>query len=360
MKKTYERLYLRNRKYRIRSFWTSVFLIALLVIGYRYARNLCQEYEDVQPHHVVESEVKRLSSGDYTGVFAGEDGEASSDEYIRHMADILSGREITYQKVSSSDPSKCLYDLLADGEKFGRLYLKDSGYKSKNGFSIWTVEKTVSYIAVPVPKTTHYVRAQETSAVTVNNVALTSEHVIEAGIDSIYDGHLLENAPSQKECIYAFTDENATADVVVVDSEGLRQQVELIDGVYTAIRNYDNEEYAEFRDLVEKTLKVTARYTVGLASIQDTRWYIEPSTTAYDYLYLYSYGGSEKALSINDFEDIVIDDFVKLSEDSFACVAKSTYTCRYSTKGEIEYKIDYLLFYKNYNGAWRVYDIVFR
>ena len=87
---------------------------------------------------------------------------------------------------------------------------------------------------------------------------------------------------------------------------------------------------------------------------------MEPKTTAYDYLFMYSYGGSEKALSISDFDEIFVEDFVMLSEDSFACVAKTTYNCVYSTKGEIEYNIDYLLFYKKYYDGWRVYDMVFR
>lgn len=357
---TYEKLYLRNRKYRIRSIITSLVLVLLLVIGYAYARNLCQEYEDIQPHHITESEVQRLSAGDYTGILEGEKEADASDEYIQYLSNALSGCKITFEKVSSSDPDKCVYNLYADEEKFGRLYLIESEQKSKHGFPMWEIEKTVSYIAAPVVMTTHYVRAQESSTVMVNDVVLTSDYVIEAGLDSIYDGHLLENVPSQKECIYAFADQNETANVVITDENGKAQEVELIDGVYTALRNYDDEKCAEFRQLVEDTVIATARYTVGFTKIYGTHNYIEEKTPAYNYMYLYSQGGSEKALSISDFEDIIVEDFVMLSEDSFACVAKTTYNCVYSTKGEITYNIDYLLFYKKYSDGWRVYDMVFR
>lgn len=357
---TYEKLYLRNRKYRVRSFWTWVVLIALLVVGYWYARNLCQEYEDIQPHHVAQSEVERLTSGDFSGVLEGEDGNEPSEDYIRFLKETLSGREITYSKISSSDPEKSIYNLLADGEKFGRMYLTGSEETSKHGFPMWEVEKTVSYLVVPVSDTTHYVKAPESSVVTVNGVSMTDEHVIESGIDSIYDGHLLENVPSQKEVKYAFTDKNQSAEVVVIDAKGREQKVELIDGVYTAIRNYDVAEMEQFKKLVEDTLIATARYTVGFTNIYGTSKYVEPKTTAYDYLYLYSYGGSEKALEISDFKDVSVEDFVMLSEESFACVAKATYNCVYSTKGTIEYNIDYLLFYKKYADGWRVYDMVFR
>ncbi|MBQ1255942.1 MAG: hypothetical protein IIX93_01540 [Clostridia bacterium] len=357
---TYEKLYLRSRRYRVRSFWTWVVLIALLVVGYRYARNLCQEYELIQPHHVAESEVERLASGDFSGVYEGEDANAPSEEYIAFLKENLSGREITYSKISSSDTEKSVYNLYADGEKFGRVYLTGSEETSKHGFPMWEVEKTVAYLAVPVSDTTHYVKAPESSVVTVNGVLMTDEYAVESGIDSIYDGHLLENVPSQKEVKYAFTDKNPTAEVVVVDAKGREQKVELADGVYTAVRNYDDEECAQFRDLVEKTLVATARYTVGFTNIYGTSKYVEPKTTAYDYLYLYSCGGSEKALEISEFKNVVVEDFVMLSEDSFACVAKATYNCVYSTKGTIEYNIDYLLFYKKYPDGWRVYDMVFR
>ncbi|MBQ4618751.1 MAG: hypothetical protein IJB25_02570 [Clostridia bacterium] len=360
-KKTYEKLYVRNRKYRIRSFWTSVLLIVLLVVGYRYARSLCQEYENVQPHHVAEKEIERLSAGDYTDIIEGDDGNIPSDEYVQYLTEVLSGRKITYSKVSSSDPDKCLYNLYADGERFGRVYLTESESKSKHGFPMWAVEKTVSYISIPTTPTIsamQYIRAQESSTVMVNNVPLTEEHIVEAGIDSIYDGHLLENVPSQKECIYAFPGEDV--DIEVIDSKGNHQEVVLIDDVYTAIRNYDNEERENFRKLVEDTLIAIARYTVGFTNIYGTSRCVEPKTTAYDYLFMYSYGGSEKALSISDFDEIFVEDFVMLSEDSFACVAKTTYNCVYSTKGEIEYNIDYLLFYKKYYDGWRVYDMVFR
>lgn len=199
-----------------------------------------------------------------------------------------------------------------------------------------------------------------TSEVFVNGVKLTQEFITQNDIESIYDGHLRENAAVQKECIYSFESETEQPQIIVKDSQGRDQAVEKVGDKYYALRNWDDEAYAEYKDLVENTMYTISKYIVGHGKIGGTLKYVEHQSKAFKYLDLYSRGGSEKALYDYTYEDVFVDEFVYLSEDSFACTARATFNTRYSTKGIIVNKINYLLFYRKGPEGWKAYDIVFR
>ncbi|MBQ4156573.1 MAG: phosphodiester glycosidase family protein [Clostridia bacterium] len=199
-----------------------------------------------------------------------------------------------------------------------------------------------------------------TSEVFVNGVKLTEEFITENDIASIYDSHLLENAISQKECVYTFVTETQHPEIIVKDYQGRLQTVEKTDDGYYAHRNWDDEEYTEFVDRVEKTMQSISKYLVRHETLGNTLKYVELKSAAYKYLDLYGREGSEKALHGYTYENTFIGEFVHLSEDSFACTARSTFSTPYSTKGIIVNEINYLLFYRKGPEGWKAYDIVFR
>ena len=203
------------------------------------------------------------------------------------------------------------------------------------------------------------IQALSTSEVFVDGVKLTEDSITET-LESIYDSHLRENALSQKECVYAFASSKEEPEIVVKDSKGREQAVEKREGRYYALRNWDDEVYTEYKDLAEKTMYAVSKYIVGHETIFGALKYVENKSVAFRYLDLYARGGSEKALYDYTYNDVFIGEFVYLSDDSFACTARSTFNTRYSSKGVIVNKINYLLFFRKGPEGWKAYDIVFR
>lgn len=199
-----------------------------------------------------------------------------------------------------------------------------------------------------------------TSEVYVDGVKLTEEYITQSDIESIYDAHLRENALSQKECVYSFVSGSEEPEIVVKDLKGRNQVVEKKDGKYFALRNWDDEAYTEYMDLAKNTMYTVSKYIVGHETLYGTLKYVEVKSVAFNYLDLYARGGSEKALYDYTYNDIFIGEFVYLSDDSFACTARSTFNTRYSSKGVIVNKINYLLFFRKGPEGWKAYDIVFR
>lgn len=353
----------KKKKQRIQLFYPIYLMCLLAAVWVIFV--ICQEvsdrlrvYETSLPKYVAEDFAQMFLDRDFARVysyqdpadFAGEDAET----YAAYMTRFTEGAELTWGESYSSGEEEKVYAVRMDGKRLFEFTLSKSAQKDVNGNDQWELKEVKT---LGVTTATHTVTAPASSTVYVGGEALDKSQIIEEGIAIESEEFLLnDSAKSPTMCVYQYetcfgqpeirvvdelgrenpltVDENGNAEAQINSDDALKAEAEeRVIEIVKAFANFTSEDLSQYR-----MLKLVRKGTNAYAKIED-----------FDNNWFGKHEGSE-------FENMVTDNYMAFSEDTFACDIHFDYIIQYEDADDIRYATNYRFYFVERDGVWYLYD----
>ena len=337
---------------------TIIVLFALLFKAADYVNGYVRAFEASQPKYAAAAAAQPFFERNYAVLAQCEDPDIFKNEtieqYTTYMDRLLGGRFLSYHEVYSDDKDVKRYVIEADDEKIGSFTLRHTSDDSY-GFEQLTMGEMDT---VGLNKRTYTVDAPADSTVYVNGKALTAEDVVESGIPeftSTVSVSLPAGSVVPTRCKYEFSRYFDVA-VKVVDPYGEENEVSVAGPNYTAAYNYDDSRMAA--ELDERVIQVVRRLSCCLSKdypLYNLSKDMVKDCKAYKYLEAFDFKWVMDHRSY-DFENMVIDHYVRYSEDCFSVEARYDYKIIYYTVKPEIYPTHYRLYFLREGDTWKLFD----
>lgn len=357
----------KKKKKRRKLFYPIYFTVVLLAvaaiwIGCSMLTPYLADYEKSNPQYAVNTAMRYFESGDaetfyyfaqqsHPDLFKYEDKQ----DYLDWVASVTKDGSFTCNMAYSDNPSILRYNVKLNGEKFGTFSLREQPDSTEYHFSTWafdaldTVTPAATEYTVTVPAgATVYAGAEQ----------LTSQNVVESGIDTPWTGHMLKEetiAPTQVR--YAFTRFFGCPEITVTDEYGAPCEVTGdAENGFVALRNNDDGLQSETEARVTEFVKAFSSFTSNDLSTSKMLRYVRKGTTAYPIIEKFdnSWFGKHTSAKIKNLET---GNYIRFTDDTMACDVSYDYEVQYND-GEKTYPTAYRFFFVLRDKVWYLYDFV--
>lgn len=334
-------------------------VLLILIVGiWVFFYSFIDGYEKGMSYHKI-AEIAEEIKTDPDKVFKDIklSSEFESDDYaVNYIKNLVTGKEIEYREAKENTTSDPVYELVVDKKVFAKVSLAQDG-KIKHGFKNWKI-KSIN-ISDYLPATTQItVLAPSDSDVYVNDVKVSVDYVTEDNvtIDVLSNvEQYLQNSPKMTK--YEIKGLYETPEVSVKDTAGNNLEVIGESGKYTAGVSESKELEEEFKQYL---LDVSNAYARNFANLDKSIFnYVRPGSELYDAVSsatTYFYPNSK--ISGTEFTTREISDFVRYSDDCFACHVKYDYTIYftgYSIDKDVS-SVDMIWIFVEKDGLWYLTD----
>ncbi|MDE6209491.1 MAG: hypothetical protein K2M73_07440 [Lachnospiraceae bacterium] len=338
-----------------------IYAVALLIVTvgvWIFFYSFIDGYEKGMSYHkiaeIAEDINKNLDSY-LANITAGNEFEDNSYA-VNYIRSLITGKEIEYKEAKENTTVNPVYELLVEDKAFAKVSLKQDG-TIKHGFKKWTISEIDLVDYLPTTATIS-ILALEGSTVYVNGIEVNDTYITEKGVSV----DLLSNVEQYLDVVpkitkYEINGLFETPTVVVKDSTGNEMDVSVDGGTYTAVTNSDSSLEDEFMQYVQD---VTYAYARNFANLGKSIFnYVRPGSDLYESINsATTYFYPDSKISGTEFTSREITDFVKYSEDCFACHVKYEYTIyftNYSTDKDVSV-VDMIWIFVEHDGLWYLTD----
>ncbi len=351
----------KKKKKRLKLFypiyWTLI--IAALAAIFVLCRNITtqlEDYEASQPKYAAEEVAKMFLERDFERVysfqnpadFAGEDAAT----YAAYMTAFTEGQELTWGESYSSSEDEMVYAIRMDGKRLFEFSMIKG--EPVNGHDTWKLNEVRT---MGVSTTTHTVTAPFDSTVYVGGRELTADDRIEEGIPTGDEDFLLnDEAQSPTMSVYQYEVCFGKPEIRVVDAKGKENPVTIDEGGNaSAARNSDDDIKAEAEERVVEIVKAFARFSSEDLTKRNMLKLVRKGTNAYENIddFDNEWFGKHDGY---DFGEIVTDNYVRLSEDTFGCDIHFDYIIEYDDADNKVYPTNYRFYFVERDDQWYLYD----
>lgn len=349
----------KKKKYYI--FYPVYFLLMIAAVGAVFVicdliREELTAYEASLPKYVAEDVAEMFMEKDFERVygyqdpaeFAGEDAKT----YAEYMTRFTENGELSWGPSYSTNENEMVYAVRLDGKRLFEFTLTNSG--SETAENPW---KLTDVRTLGVSTTKHTVKAPSDSTVYVRGKALGADAIIEDGIAVESEEFLLdEDAKSPTMCVYEFETCFGEPVVRVLDANGAENPLTVLeDGSFEAAFNSDDELKAETEERVIQITKAFANFTSEDLDQYKMLRLVRKGTSGYDKIERFDneWFGRHDGY---DFENLVTDNYMRFSEDTFACDISFDYVIKYADSEDLRYETNYRFYMVERDDEWYLYD----
>ncbi len=353
----------KKRRKRIKIFYPIYFilLIAAVAAVFVICGNISESlaaYEASLPKYVAEDVAQMFLDRDFARVYAYQDPAEFAGEdaatYAAYMEKFTEGNELTWGESYSSSEDEMVYAVRMNGKRLFEFTLSKSGMPDAQGNDQWqlTDVKTMG-----VTTATHTVTAPAASTVYVGGNALGASHIIEEGIALESEDYLLnEDAKSPTMTVYQYETCFGQPEVRVIDEQGRENPVTVDEaGNATAEINSNDALKAEAEERVIEIVEAFAKFTSEDLSQRNMLKLVRKGTSAYEKLEDFDNNWFGKHTGV-DFENMVTENYMSFSEDTFACDIHFDYIVHYSNADDVRYATNYRCYFVERDDVWYLYD----
>jgi len=341
-----------------------VFLVVLLACVWGIFV-ICQEihdklaiYEASLPKYVAEDFAQMFMDRDFERIYSYQDpaefvGE-NSETYTAYMNELTKDGEMSWSESYSISEDEKVYTVRLDGKRLFEFALAKGSQKDANGYDQWSLGRVKTF---GITTAMHTVKAPSNATVYVAGKALTDTDVIESGIIVEDEEFLLnDEAKSPKMSVWQYEVCFTQPEVRVVDAKG-NECVLTIDenGNAEAAINSDDEIKAAAEERVVEIVKAFANFTSEDLSQYKMLKFVRKGTNGYEKIETFdnNWFGKHDGFA---FENIVTDNYMAFSEDTFACDIRFDYIIEYDDAEDIRYPSAYRFYFVYRNDTWYLYD----
>ena len=352
-------------------------LLILSAIFLGYADRSLKKFEKSQSSYAIEDYLKRfqdsLAAGQLPEGFAGENASAfeSSDVVLQTLQSQTNGKTLSSEKDPNSyNTEEPVYDILADGTPVARVTL--SAYNERVVFAIltimdWNVEKAELVNAGDL--TDYTIWAPEGYRITVNGISVGDEYQTgeRESIELFKNAKEYITAPDIIQ--YRIPALSSEPEVQVTDENGQNVNCNKNDTEYRAVYGVEEPMPEDLQktalDIAETwSLFNTADLSGGKYGLDTVRKFLIPDSF-YDGLAKGWAGGiditftSAHTLKNPPFENVVVDHYIRYSDDCFSCHISFDKPMHLTRTGEdIVDSTHSTYLFANYNGTWCMVDMI--
>lgn len=351
----------KKKKKRLRIFYPIYFAVMIAAVAAVFfvcdeIRDRLDLYEASLPKYVAEDVARMFMEKDFERIYAYQDPADFAGEgaeiYANYMNDFTANGELTWGESYSTNEDEMVYAVRLDGKRLFEFTLtKNEEKETVNQWELTDVR------TLGVSTATHTVKAPSDSTVYLRGEALGAEAVIESGIAVEDEDFLLgEDAASPTMCVYQFETCFGEPELRVVDGNGVENQVETLeDGSFEAAFNSDEALKAETEERVVEITKAFANFTSEDLNQYKMLKYVRKGTNGYDKIERFDNDWFGKHDGY-DFENMETDNYMRFSEDTFACDIHFDYVIKYEKADDLRYETNYRFYLVERDGKWYLYD----
>lgn len=315
-------------------------------------------YEASLPKYVAEDFAEMFINRDFERIYSYQDpgqfvGEDAST-YSAYLEELTKDGELTWSESYSSNEDEKVYVVLLDGKRLFEFRLTRGGEKDANGYDTWSLSK-VSTLGIST--TTRTVKAPSDSTVYVRGEALGEESIIERGIAVEEEDYLLnDQARSPEMCVWQYEVCFTEPEVRAVDAKGREHELTIDEaGNAEAAMNSDDEIKAAAEERVGEIVRAFANFTSEDLSKYKMLKFVRKGTNGYEKIEDFDNNWFGKHDGF-EFGEIVTDNYISFSEDTFACDIRFEYIIQYDDADDIVYPTAYRFYFVFRNETWYLYD----
>lgn len=353
----------RKKKRRVKLFYPIYLTLILAAVVAIFCvcnqiTGMLEAYEASLPKYAAEEAAQMFLARDFEKVysyqdpadFAGEDAETYAD-YMKQFTD---GQELTWGESYSSSEDEMVYAVRMNGKRLFEFTMSKGSTTDEYGNPEWELTGVET---MGVSTSSHTVTAPADSTVYVGGKALDRAQIIEEGIVVEEEDFLLnDDAKSPTLCVYQYETCFGDPEVRVVDPKGKENPVQKDeDGNWTAEMNSDDEIKARAEERVVEIVKAFARFTSEDLSQYNMLKMARKGTNAYEKIddFDNEWFGKHDGY---DFGEIVTDNYIAFSEDTFACDIHFDYIIKYDDADDVVYASNYRFYLVERDDQWYLYD----
>lgn len=353
----------KKKKKKLRLFYPIYFLlmtaavIVVFVICDQVRDNLTA-YEASLPKYVAEEVAEMFMERDFEKIysyqnpadFAGE----SAHSYATYLSALTQGGELTWGESYSASEDEKTYAVRLNGKRLFEFTLNRLAQKDANGNDQWELG---SVRTLGITTVTRTLRAPSASTVYLDGQALDSAQIIERDIALEDKEYLMgDDAKSPTMCVYQYEVCFSEPEIRVVDEKGRENRLTVAaDGCMEAVINSDDELKEQVEERVIEIVKAFANFTSEDLDQYKMLRLARKGTPAYDKIERFDndwFGRHDG----NAFENMQTDQYMRFSEDTFACSIHFDYIIKYKNADDLRYETNYRFYFVERDGKWYLYD----
>lgn len=351
----------KRKKKKIRIFYPIYFLLMIAAVGAVFVvcdmiRENLKAYEASLPKYVAEDVAEMFLSKDFERVYAYQDPAEFAGEdaktYAEYMTRFTENGELTWGESYSTNEDEMVYAVRLDGKRLFEFTLTRSGPETAE--NQW---KLTDVTTLGVSTATHTVKAPSDSTVYVRGSALGADSIIEDNIAVEDEAFLLnEDAKSPTMCVYEFETCFGEPEVRVVDKNGVENKLTVLaDGSFEAAFNSEDALKEKAEERVIEITKAFANFTSEDLDKYKMLRLARKGTSGYDKIERFDneWFGRHDGY---DFENMVTDNYMSFSEDTFACDIYFDYIIKYEDTDDLRYETHYRFYMVERDDEWYLYD----
>lgn len=334
----------------------AVFLIVLIsLLG--VFRGYLEDYENAQPIHVVERIMKEYFSDNslekVIDEFAAEiTDEAKKAELSSYLQSIYTG-DFTYNSTSVGE-GDLKYSVSCNGKRVATFSLKESGETSKNGFTIYTLDK----ITLKMPRVYKYtIEAPSDYVIKIDGKIIGSDNCVESGIPTASSKHMYGDLSGITYNRYEVKSYNSEPEFSAVTPRGNAAEISYDNatGKHTVAICYDHEMSDTLKNYVTEAIEKFAIYMQNDSWFGAISKYYDPTSDLYT-----SIQTADTWCVIDhdswSFEDHNISEYYEYSDDVISCRISMTHLLHVSYMEDYKDYIDMTVYLRKVDGNFLIYD----
>ena len=315
-------------------------------------------YEASLPKYVAEDFADMFMKRDFERIYSYQDpnqfvGE-NAETYAAYLNELTEGGELTWSESYSANDGEKVYVVFLDGKRLFEFRLAKGSEKDANGYDTWSLSKVETLGITPTKRT---VKAPADSTVYVRGEALGDAAIIESGILIEDEEYLLnDEAKSPEMCVWQYDVCFTEPEVRVVDAKGNENPLTVDEnGNAEAAINSEDEIKATAEERVAEIARAFANFTSEDLSKYKMLKFVRKGTNGYEKIDTFDNNWFGKHAGF-EFSEIVTDNYMSFSEDTFACDIRFDYTIKYKNADDVVYPSAYRFYFVYRNETWYLYD----
>lgn len=353
----------KRKKRRMKLFYPiySILMVAAVVailIGCGQLADVLAGYEASLPKYVAEDVAQMFLSRNFELVYSYQDPAQFAGEdswtYAKYMNEFTKDGELTWSESHSTGEAEKTYAVRLDGKRMFEFTLVKTGTQDTNGYDEWTLGEIRT---LGVTASTRTVQALTDATVYVDNVPLNETQIIERGIFLEEEEYLLgDEAKSPEMCVYEYDVCFGTPEIRVVNADGTEAEVTM-DENGNAVASISSSDHLKQRveERVIEIVQAFARFTSEDLSQYNMLKLVRKGTEGYEKIEDFdnNWFGRHDGY---DFQNMVTDNYIQFSDDTFACDIHFDYIIEYDDADDVVYNTHYRFYFVERSDEWYLYD----
>ena len=340
----------------------AIYLIVVLLIagaiayGLQSLSSLLADYEASRSKYVMDQVLRRVENGDYAYLLEMEGDvpyKNMPEEYAAYMNGQIAGHRLTTHTLYTAGSNDLTYNLYSDDRLIYKLTLSLTGEVNAHGYELWGLKSVENYT---IQYAVYRLQAPQTAVVTANGKTLGVNNIVERGILTGYEDHLISGITPPTNVVYSLDTYFGKPDFVVTDNRGRRMEIpEDETGLMVAQTNYDDEELRPEREKnVLDTAEAMARFTIFDVSANNMKKLTYTDSRAYKYVRSFDTTWPFATFG-HSFTNEKTENYIQWADEYFSCDVTFDFYVKYRAEARTNV-VKYRMYFRQSGNKWLLYD----